>query len=122
MIQHILTLPVTRLSAGRYSRPTVTNCEATATFTTTPPATRTLNKVERLRDELATLWSAIEAWQKDVLARLSTKKDDIRELHLLADNVEEFWMETYLKKSLDEGVMLNLKKELLPDMVQHPWE
>jgi len=37
-------------------------------------------KVERLRDELAKLRSAFETWQKEVLARLSITKDEIREL------------------------------------------
>jgi len=41
---------------------------------------------------------------------------------LPADSVKGFWVETYLKKSAHEAVMLELRKELLPDMVQHPWE
>jgi Domain of unknown function (DUF4062) len=86
-------------------------------------------KVERLHDELAELRQAEETFRKEVLAgqkeildRSTITEDKIRELRLLADSVKGFWIETYLKKSPHEAVMLELRKELLPDMVQHPWE
>ena len=47
--------------------------------------------------------------------------DERRVLLQLVSSVKNFWIESFLQDSLHEAVMLDLPKESLPDMVQHPW-
>jgi hypothetical protein len=44
-----------------------------------------------------------------------------RVLLQFVDSVKRFWIDSFLKDSLHEAAMLELEKEALPDMVQHPW-
>lgn len=39
-----------------------------------------------------------------------------------ADSVKQFWIDGVLKNYLHNAEMLELRKEALPDTVQHPWE
>jgi eukaryotic-like serine/threonine-protein kinase len=48
--------------------------------------------------------------------------EERRILRHLADSVKRFWIEGVLERSLHEVAMLELRKEPLPAVVQHPWE
>ncbi len=45
-----------------------------------------------------------------------------RQLEVLLDRVEQFWIKGVLQGSVHEEALLELGKEVLPGVVEHPWE